>query len=1156
MEVHCSFYCYSLPAMQHPYSRYFVLSLLWLTSLALPAGAQSILPATIDSLQKALRVSKPDTSRVALWLQLGEHHLYKPEELQADMDTALAYAKKAEGLSRSLEFAEGYHGSQLLMARIFLEGKRVDQANALLQKTQPGKPRIALLLLFGQHYLKRPKELPADLDSAEGYVRQAMDLSAALNDPAGQVEGLALLGNIYQEKGSPHQARVYLREAFPFLEQLKDRTLAVRLWYLVGEGFSHTKEDMPEKIDCYEQALSLYRQLGNKQQEAVTLKEIADLHLQQGKLGQSLGELIEVLRIQKTIRYEKIHFTYDLLGAVYEIMGNYEKALPNMLAAIENARAARDTSHIEFLYLRLGNLYAEIGEHQKALQVFRGILVRQQLNGDKMYLIIYCAGKINRQLLNLNRPEEALAFLRRTIKRHPPNEPDVQLEAFFFLGETYLFLKSYALAEAHLRKALKIFDANNYNNNNTNNDRRTVWIHQHLVRLYRETGQYQKARSSLSQAFELAKQRKFIKELSETHLQAFKLDSLQGNFPAAIAHYQRYKALTDSIFNEKKSNQLISFQVQYDTQKKEQDLQLKRQDIKLKAKSIALLTQQSKAQQASIGQRRTERNALMGGTALLLSIIALGYNRYRLKQRSNQQLQAQQLTLQAQQQQLKASAAKLRMIFDKAPVGIYVVRGQDLIFEFVNERYQEMTDRVGISLVGKPLGFGMSVPVPQLPEAMRMMHEVMHTGQPKALSEFQLNLPRNGRLESGYYNLVIEPLYEEDSRCTGAFVTVADVTHSVVSRHRVEANEAYLQRVFRHAPVGIAIYQGPDFMIELANPVICALCNRPEDQLLGKPLREALPETAELVAKMLINVRQTKQPFVTIDMPWVINLDGELETIYADLVCEPLLDDDGQVNRIIQTITDVTERVLARRHVEEMLDRERELNELKSNFVTLASHEFRTPMATILSSADLIERYNGADDGAKRDRHVQRIKLAVLGLTGQLDDFLSLSQMEQKALYSHPHPMDIVSFCEEVIEDVRGVKKPGQRLDYQHLAGEPAISIDGQLLKTILINLIINASKYSADEKEIALTTAVQNEQLLITVKDEGIGIPDSDKDKLFINFFRASNVTHIQGTGLGLYVVKRYVDLLGGRITFTSQLHAGTVFTLQLPLLPLTLSV
>ncbi|MBC8154939.1 MAG: HAMP domain-containing histidine kinase [Bacteroidetes bacterium] len=234
-----------------------------------------------------------------------------------------------------------------------------------------------------------------------------------------------------------------------------------------------------------------------------------------------------------------------------------------------------------------------------------------------------------------------------------------------------------------------------------------------------------------------------------------------------------------------------------------------------------------------------------------------------------------------------------------------------------------------------------------------------------------------------------------------------------------------------------------------------------------------------------------------------------------------------------------------------LLARERELNELKSNFVTLASHEFRTPMGTILSSAALIGRYNGPDEGKKRERHVQRIKSAVNSLTGLLNDFLSLSQMEQETLYGNPYPLNVVTFCDEVIDDMQSVTKPGQRVVYQHLDGLPAVAIDGQMLKNILINLLVNASKYSAEEKEIELTTAVRDNQLIINVRDQGIGIPDVDKDNLFISFFRARNAIHVQGTGLGLYIVKRYVDLLGGTISFTSELSSGTVFTIELPLTP-----
>ncbi|CCH52590.1 PAS/PAC sensor signal transduction histidine kinase [Fibrisoma limi BUZ 3] len=233
----------------------------------------------------------------------------------------------------------------------------------------------------------------------------------------------------------------------------------------------------------------------------------------------------------------------------------------------------------------------------------------------------------------------------------------------------------------------------------------------------------------------------------------------------------------------------------------------------------------------------------------------------------------------------------------------------------------------------------------------------------------------------------------------------------------------------------------------------------------------------------------------------------------------------------------------------ELLAQERKLSELKTNFVTLASHEFRTPIGTILMSASLIGRYNGEQDGPKRERHVDRIKSAVADLTALLNEFLALSHIEQRTVPNKPVSLVLPTFCQELIEEMEPVLKPGQSIQYEHTAGDSSIVIDGTMVKNILINLLGNASKYSAEGKEIGLTTTVRNGQVKIDVIDEGIGVPDQDKDKLFNNFFRARNAIHFQGTGLGLYVVKRYVDLLGGTISFTSQLDVGTVFTVNLPL-------
>jgi PAS domain S-box-containing protein len=237
----------------------------------------------------------------------------------------------------------------------------------------------------------------------------------------------------------------------------------------------------------------------------------------------------------------------------------------------------------------------------------------------------------------------------------------------------------------------------------------------------------------------------------------------------------------------------------------------------------------------------------------------------------------------------------------------------------------------------------------------------------------------------------------------------------------------------------------------------------------------------------------------------------------------------------------------SKREVMQALERERELNELKSRFITTASHEFRTPLGTILSSVSLIARYQNKEDQEKREKHVERIKSAVNNLTEILNDFLSLEKLEEGIIRNNPKTIHIEKFIKDIIEEMRALLKSGQYIHYQH-NGDFEIEIDSQLLKNVLINLISNAIKYSPENKEIWVNSEVANGNIKIDVIDQGIGIPDQDKPHLFERFFRANNVSNIQGTGLGLNIVKKYIELMNGEISFKSQCGKGTTFTVIIP--------
>lgn len=234
--------------------------------------------------------------------------------------------------------------------------------------------------------------------------------------------------------------------------------------------------------------------------------------------------------------------------------------------------------------------------------------------------------------------------------------------------------------------------------------------------------------------------------------------------------------------------------------------------------------------------------------------------------------------------------------------------------------------------------------------------------------------------------------------------------------------------------------------------------------------------------------------------------------------------------------------------LEEALNKEKELNALKSRFVSMASHEFRTPLSTILSSIELVEAYQDADN-TRALKHITRIKSSVSTLTSILNDFLSLSRLEEGKVEAQPEWFNLQDFCLAVIDEMRGQLKRGQKIVHEESGTGRDIFLDKKFLKIVFFNLISNAIKYSPEDKPIRCITRIQENMLAIAIQDQGLGIPKEDQPHLFTRFFRAHNVENIQGTGLGLNIVKRYIELLNGTIRFESNLGFGTSFFVEIPL-------
>ncbi|MDQ6902408.1 MAG: PAS domain-containing sensor histidine kinase [Bacteroidota bacterium] len=239
----------------------------------------------------------------------------------------------------------------------------------------------------------------------------------------------------------------------------------------------------------------------------------------------------------------------------------------------------------------------------------------------------------------------------------------------------------------------------------------------------------------------------------------------------------------------------------------------------------------------------------------------------------------------------------------------------------------------------------------------------------------------------------------------------------------------------------------------------------------------------------------------------------------------------------------------AKDKVSSSLKKEKELSQLKSRFVSMASHEFRTPLSSVQLSASLIDRYAEPFSNANIIKHVSKIKAAVNNLTTILNDFLLLEKLEAGNVKPSFAEFNVVKLGEEITEEMQLVSKEGQNIIYQHTGVNSVFNLDLYLLKNCIINLISNAIKYSGENTFIEFNTEINERELKVIIKDYGIGIPEADQANLFEPFFRAHNTGTIPGTGLGLNIVRRYSRLMNGTIDFESNINDGTSFTFTFPI-------
>lgn len=408
----------------------------------------------------------------------------------------------------------------------------------------------------------------------------------------------------------------------------------------------------------------------------------------------------------------------------------------------------------------------------------------------------------------------------------------------------------------------------------------------------------------------------------------------------------------------------------------------------------------------------------------------------------------------------------------------------------------------------------------------------------------------------------------------------------------MQLDEAHIKSLFENATEGIILTDDKGEIISV-NPAIERIFQYQAGELIGKKIEVMIPERFVSNHKTLRSSFYDRPSNRTmgvgrdlfgrrkdgIDIPLEVSLShykkGDRLFVIAFVIDitrrkeieNNVIEQKKQLERVTDQIRRLNAQLEAKVHertqilqealnqleksqkdLKESLDKERELNEIKSRFVSMASHEFRTPLSSVLSSASLLARYTGGDEQEKRDKHIRRIKESVKHLNDLLEDFLSLGKLEEGKILTHNSEIPLREFMEDVLDEIKAILKEGQEVRVT-CNGVTSFCTDKKLLRNILINLLNNAVKFSAEGKPIDLICHTSDSLLEVTVKDQGIGISEEDQHHLFGSFFRARNAANIQGTGLGLHIVKRYLDLMGGTVSLASQLDAGTTISIRIPL-------
>jgi len=523
------------------------------------------------------------------------------------------------------------------------------------------------------------------------------------------------------------------------------------------------------------------------------------------------------------------------------------------------------------------------------------------------------------------------------------------------------------------------------------------------------------------------------------------------------------------------------------------------------------------------------------------------------EQRQQQQLHNQTEKLQSAQRQVKQRDT-LYQIFEQTPAAICINRGPEHRYTYINDAYQQLFPNR--QLLGRPVAEA-------LPESVSdgfvaLLDHVYRSGETYFGYDRPLKIKQaDGRVDQELYFTFTYQAYWEEGQVVGISTFAYDVTEQVLARRQYEARQQQLRDLFEQAPVAIAVFRGSEYVVEVANPLVAALWGRTPDQVLGKPLLEALPEVRDQGFRELLDeVVQTGKAFVAREVEATLQRQDRLEKVFLDFVYQPLRDEEGLITSVVAVAVEVSEQVNARREIEES---QRQLtlankqltraNVDLDNFIYTASHDLKAP---ILNIEGLIEVL--LDQLPPESLQLTGVERTIEHITGSVQRFkrtiehLTEITKLQKENSPEASEVNLARVIAEVQLDLAPDIRAAQAEVTVEVAACPTVRFPEKNLRSVIYNLLSNAIKYRSPERAplVRIHCHETAGYQVLTVADNGLGMDLSRRGKLFNMFTRLHD--HVEGSGIGLYMVRKIVENAGGKIDVQSKMGEGSAFSVHFP--------